>query len=196
MRENPAHQGIQLHTFVLPRPCGIAVPYTCRCKESDEFQRLIQGGKHVLHYKSSLKFVPSADRSQDFGATCSDWMRKSRFWIASRGLHGAISLRCLQKLFFPFGSKGETPLYWRAALIFARPSAIVFEFAAVLNRAAKLRIWIPNKSIPRPHTDPARRRSEGEALQGPAVIHCNAWASSFEGCSIKCGNGSQISKYR
>ena len=36
--------------------------------------------------------------------------------------------------------------------------------AAVLNRAARLRIRIPNRSMPRPHADPTRRRSVGIAL--------------------------------
>ena len=34
-------------------------------------------------------------------------------------------------------------------------------------------------SGPRPHVEPTRSRSVGIALQGPAVVHCNAWASSF-----------------
>ena len=55
----------------------------------------------------------------------------------------------------------------------------MFELAAVPNQAARLRIRIPNRSIPTPHTDPARSRSVRVALQGPAVVHCSAWASSL-----------------
>ena len=40
----------------------------------------------------------------------------------------------------------------------------VFELAAVLNRPARLRLRIPNKSMPRPHADPARKRLGGIAV--------------------------------
>ena len=36
-RENPAHQEIQIYTFVPHRPCEIDEPYTCRCKEHEEY---------------------------------------------------------------------------------------------------------------------------------------------------------------
>ena len=34
-------------------------------------------------------------------------------------------------------------------------------------------------SGPRPNVEPTRSRSVGIALQGPAVVHCKAWASSL-----------------
>ena len=43
---------------VVRRTCGIAVPYTCHCKEHEEFQRLIQGGRHVLHYTDTVLDYP------------------------------------------------------------------------------------------------------------------------------------------
>ena len=52
------------------------------------------------------------------------------------------------------------------------------EQAAVLEQAAKLMICTPCISLPSPHTDPARKRSVGMALYGPAVVHCRAWDSS------------------
>ena len=57
-RESQARHDIQLCIFVLHRPCGIAVPCTCRCKEHEELQWLIEGGSNVLHSTSSVRFVP------------------------------------------------------------------------------------------------------------------------------------------
>ena len=45
-----------------------------------------------------------------------------------------------------------------------RTLASVPEQEAVLKRAARLMIRIPHRSLPRPHTDPARKRSVGIAL--------------------------------
>ena len=84
-------------------------------------------------------------------------------------------------------AKRETPSYSRAALIFARPSASVPELAADLNRAARLRIRIPNRSMPRPHADPARHRSVGMALCSSALL---------EGCPSSAEMDPKISKYR
>ena len=97
------------------------------------------------------------------------------------GFHGAVSHRRLQKL-FPFGcesEKGDTVVFTSCTDLRKAVGMCVFELAAVLNRTARLRIGIPNRSIPRPHTDPARWRSVGVALEGPAVVHCSAWASSL-----------------
>ena len=58
VRESQVRHDLHLYIFVLHHRCVLVVPYTCRCKEREECQRLIQGEKHVLHFSSQVKFVP------------------------------------------------------------------------------------------------------------------------------------------
>ena len=55
--------------------------------------------------------------------------------------------------------------------------------------AARLRVWIPRTSSPRPHVEPTRRRWVGIALYEPKRLF-------YEGCFIRRGYGSYLPKYR
>ena len=93
-------------------------------------------------------------------------------------------------------AKRETQSFSRATRIFESPSASVFELAANLNQAARLRILIPNWLIPRPHADPAHRRSGRYCIVRTSSETLQHMGFLFEGCLIRCGFGSQISKDR
>ena len=154
------------------------------------------GACRITNHQNDLCPEVSADRSQDFGGTCSDRQEKNNVFGSRRGARSwrlFVSYRWESQQFSQHDpndlyiqrppwckkpsmsfknysshssvrAKSEAPSYCRAALIFARPSASVFELAAVPNRSARLRILIPKKSIPRPHADPARRSSVGKEL--------------------------------
>ena len=84
----------------------------------------------------------------------------------------------------------------RAAQISAGPFANEVERAAVRNLAARLLICIPWTSLPSPHTDPARKRSVGKAVYGPAVVHCNAYDSSLSVASSGADMKNDVAKHR
>ena len=109
----------------------------------------------------------------------------------SECLHGAMGHGRFQKLLLPFGAerKKGSMIIFASCLIFSRPLVSVPELEAVLKRAARLRVWIPSMSGPRPHTEASRRRSVGIESHGLAVVHCKAWASSLRVASSRADMG-------
>ena len=94
-------------------------------------------------------------------------------------IHGVMDHGRVQ-IFHPLGAESINVRHdlFRELLDFSKPLATVPELEAVLYRAARLGVWIPSMLGPKPHTEPTRNKLVGTALYGPAMVHCEAWASS------------------
>ena len=157
MRENPAHQGIQLCTIVLRRPCGIAVPHACRCKKNTKNSHANPGrearaalqiiGKIcamrcLLIGPKILEARAAIGRESRFGdrvaeQSCGGFL----FLLAGRVCNSACTIQMTEASMVLLAidvfnicsshpdarANRETPSYCRTALIFARPSEIVFK---------------------------------------------------------------------
>ena len=118
----------------------------------------------------------------------------------SECFHGTMGHGRIQELPLPFGADGKngsnviipscvncSPTVGKCAWVGG--SSFTGREAKSMD-SKQVRVWIPSKSGPRPHTEPTHNRLVGMALYGPAVVHCKACI--FEGCFVRCGHGSNV----
>ena len=116
--ENPTHQGIQLYTLLLRRPCGIAVPCTCRLKGHWEFQCSSTAGGTccTTNHRYDLCHEVFALRSQDCGGTCSERMRNIAFFffldrVAMQGRGSLLVFNCWESPQFCQHDPGDAHIH-------------------------------------------------------------------------------------